>query len=191
MPTMSNDPIAGFRFAVEIGSETVGAFTECQMPGFSVKTEPIQEGGQNNYKHELPGYLDIGHVTLKHGLVANDTLLNWYLQILTNGFSPNALKTVTITTFTNDFQPLYRFNVAGAYPVKWEGPQFRAGESAAAIESIELTHHGITIQSLPVSPVTVSLSAGVNLSLSAGASVSASAGIAGVSVSASLDIGLD
>ncbi len=30
-----------------------------------------------------------------------------------------------------------------AYPVKWSGPSFKAGDNAIAIESIELAHNGL------------------------------------------------
>ena len=38
-----------------------------------------------------------------------------------------------------------RWNVRGAWPIKWSGPSFDAGSDAIAIESLELAHEGIEV----------------------------------------------
>jgi phage tail-like protein len=40
---------------------------------------------------------------------------------------------------------LFRWNFIEAYPVKWTGPQFTAASTEAAVETLELTHNGMTI----------------------------------------------
>jgi phage tail-like protein len=35
-----------------------------------------------------------------------------------------------------------RWDVLGAYPVRWSGPELRAGAPAVAVEVLELAHRG-------------------------------------------------
>lgn len=147
---LTHGGVASFRFSVEFDNVTVGAFTECTLPNFQIDTEPIVEGGRNNYVHELPKPGKVGHITLKRGIVANDMLMDWYFQLLEGRFSAASLKSVSITMFHNNFMPLYRFNVASAFPVKWEGPSLRSGDNAIAVKSIELAHRGVSVQVMPV-----------------------------------------
>ncbi len=146
------DPLVTFHFSVEVANVTVGAFTEIELPSFEVDTQEIKEGGLNGFSHTLAGPLKQGRVTLKKGLVRNDVLLNWYLQIMQGNFGERTLKSVAITMFArpgrdegNEFKPAYRFEFDRAYPVKWQGPSLKSGENALAVESIELAHHGVVV----------------------------------------------
>src|SRR5271165_3831639 len=158
MKHMMRDPAQSSRFRVEIDNQPVGAFTECQLPHLEIKLQEIQEGGLNGYKHELPGITSVGHVTLKHGLVMGDILLAWYyltmLSSVNGSLSTGITKSVSIIMIGNNLYPMYSFNLAVAYPVKWEGPSFRSGENAVAVESIELAHQGMTIMPFPPPPPT-------------------------------------
>lgn len=141
----TKDPTAAFRFVVEIANTAIGAFTECEMPAFEVETQEIKEGGLNTYTHTLAGPVKQGKLTLKHGIMKNDMLLRWYLQVMTGDLGESALNTVAIVMYGNDFQPLYRFEFDRCLPIKWQGPSFKAGDSAVAVETIELAHQGITV----------------------------------------------
>lgn len=139
-----NDGIAAFRFAVEIDGATIGAFTECDLPNFEIETEEVKEGGLNDVIHTLPGRGKPGHLTLKHGVMLNDQFMKWAYQVMINAFGAEKYKSVTVVMVNNNHKPIYRFEFDRAFPVKWQGPQFRAGDNAVAIESIELAHHGVT-----------------------------------------------
>jgi len=53
---------------------------------------------------------------------------------------------VTITLYsTSQQKELMSWTLSNAFPVKWVGPAFKAGEAAAAIETLEFAHHGITL----------------------------------------------
>jgi phage tail-like protein len=38
-----------------------------------------------------------------------------------------------------------RWTLRDAFPVKWVGPSFKAGEASVAIESLEFAHNGIAL----------------------------------------------
>jgi phage tail-like protein len=42
-------------------------------------------------------------------------------------------------------QEMIRYTFQGAWIVSWEGPKFDATNSALAVESLEIAHHGIEV----------------------------------------------
>jgi phage tail-like protein len=55
-------------------------------------------------------------------------------------------KQVTIKLYnTAKKEEVMQWMLKDAFPVKWVGPDFKAGEGAVAIETLELAHHGITL----------------------------------------------
>lgn len=135
------EPIAGFRFGVEIANQIVGWFTECS--GLSVERGVLsyEEGGVNDYVHQLPERIKYSHVTLKRG-VGDEALWNWFQEGLYDGKIKR--QNVSIFLYNVDRTKSKRWNLVRAYPVKWGGPEFRADSSQVAIETLELVHEGMT-----------------------------------------------
>ncbi len=143
------DPFATFKFHVEIGEIKEAAFTECSGLELATDVFEYQEGGLNEYSHKLPGRTKLSNVTLKRGFAKSNELYKWYFEMEKNLLTPGKAITrqrVTITlhsTATKD--ELMRWTLNEAFPVKWVGPTFNAGEVAIAIETLEFAHHGITL----------------------------------------------
>ncbi len=136
---------AGFRFVVQVDNINTAAFTECTLPRLQVETEDIKEGGLNAYIHRLPVRVNAGTVTLKHGVTKSDELLNWYLQVL-QGQIKNATRNVTLIIFDSTRKvQIAQWAFNQAYPIRWGGPTLRTGDSAVAIEELELAHRGFTV----------------------------------------------
>jgi phage tail-like protein len=141
------DPFLTAKFWVEIGGVTEGYFTECT--GLSVQTDVLEyaEGGLNDYVHKLPGRSRFSNITLKRGWVESDDLWKWYLKIISGQIET---KSVSIILFENKVQspsePKARWDISQAYPVKWQGPDFRADSNAVVVETLELAHAGWTRQ---------------------------------------------
>jgi len=142
------DPFATCKFHVEIGDIKEAAFSECS--GLEIATEVFeyQEGGLNEYAHKLPGRTKLSNVTLKRGFATSNELYNWYLEMEQDLLTGKAItrKQVTITLYSTAKQEeLMSWTLNDAFPVKWVGPVFKAGEAAVAIETLEFAHHGITL----------------------------------------------
>ena len=142
------DPFATCKFHVEIGNIKEAAFSECS--GLEIATEVFeyQEGGLNEYAHKLPGRTKLSNVTLKRGFATSNELYNWYLEMEQDLLQGKSItrKQVTITLYsTSEPKELMSWTLNDAFPVKWAGPAFKAGEAAIAIESLEFAHHGITL----------------------------------------------
>ena len=148
------DPLTTFLFEVRIDHITQAAFTEVTLPALRVETEDVKEGGLNQYIHKLPVRVNAGTLTLKNGIGIGGQLLQWYKQVLEGNFG-DARKEVTIHLYGGvRTRPVLTITLQQAYPIRWTGPNLRAGDSAAAIEEIELAHSGIEFSNADFSALT-------------------------------------
>jgi phage tail-like protein len=142
------DPFATFKFHVEIGEIKEAAFTECSGLEMATDVFEYQEGGLNEYAHKLPGRTKFSNVTLKRGFAISNELYKWYSEMEQDLLQGKGItrKQVTITLYSPaQQQELMRWTLNNAFPVKWVGPAFKAGEAAVAVETLEFAHHGITL----------------------------------------------
>ena len=142
------DPFATCKFHVEIGEIKEAAFSECSGLEIATDVFEYQEGGLNEYAHKLPGRTKLSNVTLKRGFATSNELYNWYLEMEQDLLTGKSItrKQVTITLYSTAKQEeSVRWTLNDAFPVKWVGPAFKAGEAATAIETLEFAHHGITL----------------------------------------------
>ncbi|UCC16084.1 MAG: phage tail protein [Dehalococcoidales bacterium] len=143
------DPFPNFKFHVEVGDITEAAFTECNGLEMSTDVFEYVEGGLNEYAHKFPVRTKVSNITLKRGFATSNELYNWYREMENalrqgKGFSFRQV-TITLRTTVNQYE-LMRWTLDKAFPVKWVGPAFKAGDAAVAIETLELAHHGIDAQ---------------------------------------------
>lgn len=142
------DPFATFKFHVEIGEIKEAAFSECSGLEIATDVFEYQEGGLNEFSHKLPGRTKLSNITLKRGFAASNELYNWYLEMEQDLLQGKSItrKQVTITLYSaSEREELLSWTLQDAFPVKWVGPAFKAGEAGVAVETLELAHHGITL----------------------------------------------
>lgn len=134
----------GFRFVVDLHEGDL-FFTECTLPSLEVEVTEQREGGYNSGVHLLPGPVKAGRLTLKRGITKSSALLAWYGQVA-RGEVEKAMRNVTLTMLDSQGRPVMRMDLLRAYPVKWSGPSFKAGDSAIAIEALELAFAEVQVQ---------------------------------------------
>ena len=147
------DPFATCKFHVEIGDIKEAAFNECSGLEMATDVFEYQEGGLNEYAHKLPGRTKLSNVTLKRGFAKSNELYDWYSKMeqnllggksLRQGEKPT-IRQVTITLYsTSQQKELMNWTLSDAFPVKWVGPAYKAGEAGVAIETLEFAHNGVT-----------------------------------------------
>ncbi len=139
-PKNRTEPVVGYSFAIQIKDEIKGWFTECS--GLSVEREvkAHQEGGVNDYVHQLPGRLKYTNVTLKHGLAGNE-LWKWFHEGMYDG--KVVRYNVSIILYNSDRTQKKTWDLREAYPVKWTGPTFNSANNDVAVETLDLVHHGL------------------------------------------------
>jgi phage tail-like protein len=135
-------PYANCHFKVKVGGRAVAEFTECSGLEMTVKFEEVREGGENGFVHRLPGRIEYGNLVLRRGYAKTDEFLKWMRTIVNRG-GRITRENVTIELLDPKLEPVARWTFEQAYPVKWSGPALRAGETALAVESLELAHRGL------------------------------------------------
>jgi phage tail-like protein len=136
------DPYLGFNFLVEIEGLVVGGFNEVTGLTVEVEIEEYREGGLNAYVHKLAGPARYpNNLVLKHGLTDSDTLYSWHHSVATGKIER---KNGSIILLDSTGGEKWRWNFVEAYPVRWIGPDMRAGSAEIAMESVELVHRGIS-----------------------------------------------
>jgi phage tail-like protein len=135
------DPFLAFRFGVEVEGVLLAGFGE--LSGLEAKTDVFEymEGGLNTHSHKLPGRTTFSNIVLKHGSSSYATeLWKWYHELATATKTADQKKSVSIVHYSAEHEEVRRWNLTGAFPVKWTGPSFNAAQSAVAIETLELAY---------------------------------------------------
>jgi phage tail-like protein len=141
MPTgQKADPYRGFRFRIEIDGISAAHFSEVSGLQVETETEPYEEGGVNDFVHQLPKRTKYPHITLKRGITDVDTLWKWHQDVVSGKFKR---KNGSIILLNEAGEDTWRWNFTNAFPVKWSGPDLKADSSTVGFETIELTHNGI------------------------------------------------
>ncbi len=139
---MSDDPLQGNRFYVEMGGESQAVFTEVSGLQIQMDVVEYEEGGSNGFVHRLPGRTKVGTLTLKRGMACSDEFFKWQAQI---ALGTIARRNVSIVMYDVTGTEKLRWNFINAYPIKWTGPQMTADGTAVAVETLELAHDGLAM----------------------------------------------
>ena len=136
------DPYLSLNFLVEIEGLVVGGFNEVTGLTIEVEIEEYREGGVNTYVHKLAGPARYpNNLVLKHGLTDSDTLWSWHQDVARGNI---LRKNGSIMLLDSAGEEQWRWNFVDAYPVRWVGPDLRAGSAEVAIETLELVHRGLS-----------------------------------------------
>lgn len=154
----ANDPVGNFRFVLELGFLQAAAFSECTGLQLETKTFEYHEGGRNSHMLKFPEMGSVGTICLKRGVTGgpgSDLLFRWQRDVMTGEFiNPNGRpadssqdidKKVAIVLQDELGQPLKRWQLFRPFPVKWSGPELKAGANDIAIETLELACEGIDL----------------------------------------------
>jgi phage tail-like protein len=131
------------RFYVQIGGNTEAVFTEVRPIELTMTTEPIEEGGQNDSVHQLPGRTRASNLVLQRGMTRSNDFCKWYMNTAPGNLTR---QNVTLSMYDVNGKPLQRWTFRNAYPVRWQSSAFEASSTAVALETLELAHEGVTLE---------------------------------------------
>jgi phage tail-like protein len=138
------DPFRAYNFVLEIDNIPRGAFSE--VSGLTAEGDSVdyREGSdvQSNVR-KLIGMRKFTNLMLKRGYTPDKSLWQWYTNVL-NGIADR--RNVTITLMNERREPVLRWHAENAWVNKIEGPTFKAASNDVAMESVELVHEGLTIE---------------------------------------------
>ena len=157
------DPLPAYRFVVSLDPSdaylprfqsaiitliAAGQFSEVSGLGAQLEVLPVPEGGRNDYVHQLPVRHSYSRIVLKRGVVRDPGLFFWYQAGFTQ--SIGARRDGAIIMLTNRDVPAVGWIFRGGLAAAWKGPELKAGDSAVAVESIEIAHEGLA--QVPLTP---------------------------------------
>ena len=132
-----------YKFWIEIDDIVTAEFKECSGLTMTRATEEIKEGGVNDRTHKLPGRNTYSPLTFKYGVTSSTDLWDWYTEGLYDGWVER--KNFSILLRNAEGEVVRRWDVIDAYPTKWQGPQLNTETNQVAIETVEITHHGLKL----------------------------------------------
>jgi phage tail-like protein len=145
-----SDPSEAIRlaggFIFEVDGQQIGMFKEVNGLRADVTVETLEEGGQNNFVHKLPGRLSWPNLVMRRGVTDTDNLFQWFLKSSGDGFEGAGQKlertTAAVTLVNHSGQRVQAWELVEAFPVRWEGPRLAADLDEMAMEELEIAHHG-------------------------------------------------
>lgn len=147
-------PLPAYNYRVTIlnnDESTVVSFAE--VTGLTLEYEPV------TYKHGLsfltgnkiiPGMRQAIRLTLRKGLVQSGNYLHdWIYNTYTDPTFAGAIRDIVIDLCDEVGEPVIRWAVQGALPIKLEAPGFDANTNDVAIETMELIAHDLQVEYNP------------------------------------------
>lgn len=125
-----------------------------EVSGLSVESPVAGDGGVHGssksavrLRQATPTVEKFTNVTVKLVATTDKDLYTWYKDCNTNdgGSSKwsNNRKAASVTAYDQAGSMQARWEIKQAYPCKYEGPSFTAGDSNMANETLEIVHEGI------------------------------------------------
>lgn len=119
------------------------SFLEVSGLSAELESEPVKEGGENRFVHQLPTRVKYPKLSLKRGIAGmNSPLVSWCKDVLEGGFvKPIRPMEMSVRLLDREGDPLRVWSIINAYPVKWEVEAFNSTKNELAIEKIELNYN--------------------------------------------------
>lgn len=144
MPTLY--PMPAYHFRVDWGGVNIG-FMEVTGLNINVDVTEYRSGSDPvQSSRKMPGLIHYSNIVLKRGITKGDSdFIKWIKTIQLNTVER---RDITISLLNENHEPVMIWKVHNAFPVKYSGPDLVADSSDVAIESLELAHERLTIESV-------------------------------------------
>lgn len=141
---MSQNIINRYHFMVEWGGSRV-SFAEVSGLDIEIEAIAIREGSspEDSFR-KVPGLRKFSDITLKRGIIKGDN--EFYAWINTKQMDTIERRDVRISLLNSNHEPVVVWRARNAFPVKLSGPALDASGSDVAIETLVLTHEGLTVE---------------------------------------------
>ena len=145
-------PVPKFHFQLEWGDGFRIGFTE--VSGLDFETEVIEYRSGDSVKYnklKQPGLTKFSDVTAKRGTFEGDFEAyklwkeSYYFQE-GNEVGSRYRRTVTVKLLNEKHEPIVTWQLENAWIKKFLSTDLKADANEVAIETMELTHEGLTIQ---------------------------------------------
>jgi phage tail-like protein len=145
-------PYGAYNFLVELNdgstsSSALGGFSDVSGIGTEITLMEYRQGNdKENRVRKIPGLHKVSDVTLKRGIMG---VTNFYEWINTTRRDPTFRRNVSITLNDEQGNPVLRWNLLNARPMKWTGPTLAGkGGSDVAMEELVVSAEGFEFAEL-------------------------------------------
>jgi phage tail-like protein len=147
--TFRERPYSQFKYLVDFEvdpNSPQAGFQEVSGLGMEITVAEYRNGNEkDNAPRKITGTYKVTDVTLKRGVIGEDTLYVW-LNDIRNG-SQAALRMVTIQLLSEDGSVVAQtWRLTGARPTKYTGPQLTGKGTDVAIEELVLACERIDLE---------------------------------------------
>ncbi|MEM7036705.1 MAG: phage tail protein [Bacteroidota bacterium] len=140
-------PLPAYNYRVSIGERTL-AFSE--VSGLTLEYEKaVYKDGMSFLMgyHVLRGQQNDVTVTLKRGVVKDDdALYEWLDFSFIERLFGTYMEDILIDLCDDEGNPLIRWKIKKAIPLKLEAPNFQANSNEVAMESLEIIAQGLSVE---------------------------------------------
>ena len=135
-------PYGAFNFTVSFdGGETFGGFSDVSGIGTELTLMEYRQGNdKENRVRKIPALHKASDVTLKRGIMGQVNFWQWIEITRTD---PTHKRNVNITLQDEQRNPVLKWQLVNARPMKWTGPTLAAkGGSDVAMEELVIAAEG-------------------------------------------------
>lgn len=137
------DPAISIAYNVTIdGIIPLGIWTKIEGLGMEYQVTEYREGGVNGYMHKIVGPLKFTNMRLSRPVDSTSPLVMMWLAANQMKIVP---QTMAVTAMTAGGEAITTWNLVGAVPVKWTGPQLDVMSNNVATETLEVAYQEISI----------------------------------------------
>jgi phage tail-like protein len=130
---------------VEIDGITRAGFKTCSGLETSQTAGEYREGTDRSlYKRKIPGLVSAPEISLSRGITNDPELWQWRSK-LANGVVDRRNMSIVLVDDTG--KDIIRWNLRNCWPTKWTGPSLDATSDELAIETLDIAHEGLEVDS--------------------------------------------
>ena len=142
---MSQYPRPAYHFTVQWGGTRIGV---AEITGLSADIAVVEHrdgADPDATPRKIPGMHKFSNITLKRGIVAGDNeFFQWFNTVRMNAAER---RDIVINLLNETHEPIVTWKIHNAFPCKYSGPELKASSNEVAIESLELAHEGLSVES--------------------------------------------
>jgi phage tail-like protein len=148
--TYRDDPYPAFNFEVLVngisddGRSVKGSFMEVSGLGVEIPVIEYRTGSEEITVRKIPGLKKFPNIVLKRGIIGDLTFWNWLLEAM-NGRVRRAGGSIIL--LDEGGNAVLRWSFKRGWPCKWSGPALNAKGNEIAIETLEICHEGLDVDS--------------------------------------------
>lgn len=143
---MSQSVISRYHFSAEWGGTRTGLL---EISGLDIEIEAVtfREGSSpDDSFRKIPGLRKFSNITFKREIIRGDNdFFNW---INTKQIGAIERRDITISLLNEDHNPVVVWKVRNAFPVHYFGPVLDSNDGGLAVETLIITHEGITVENI-------------------------------------------